>query len=94
MWLDIVVWNKIPSDSIIYRVKNLDGRGDECLLKLRQRDLPGGTVDKNLPANAGDMGSIPGPGRFHMPRATKLMHHNYWACALEPGSCGDWACVL
>ena len=23
---------------------------------------------KNLPANAGDTGSIPGPGRFHMPR--------------------------
>ena len=94
MWLDIVVWNKIPSDSIIYRVKNLGGRGDECLLKLRQRDFPGGTVDKNLPANARDIGSIPGPGRFHMPQATKLTHHNYWACALEPGSCGDWACVL
>ena len=24
------------------------------------------TVDKNLPASAGDMASIPGPGRFHM----------------------------
>ena len=24
--------------------------------------LPGGTVDKNPPANAGDMGLIPGPG--------------------------------
>ena len=23
---------------------------------------------KNLPANAGDMGSIPGPGRSHMPQ--------------------------
>ena len=22
--------------------------------------------DENLPANAGDMGLIPGPGRFHM----------------------------
>ena len=30
-------------------------------------EFPGGTVDKNLPVNAGDMGSIPGPGRFHMP---------------------------
>ena len=28
-------------------------------------DFPGGTVDKNLPANAGDMGSVPGPERFH-----------------------------
>ena len=30
------------------------------------RDFPGGAVDKNPPANTGDMGSIPGPGRFHM----------------------------
>ena len=29
------------------------------------RDFPGGAV-KNPPANAGDMGSIPGPGRSHM----------------------------
>ena len=29
--------------------------------------LPAGPVVKNLPADAGDMGSIPGPGRFHTP---------------------------
>ena len=29
--------------------------------------FPGGTVDKNLPANSGDTGSIPGPGGSHMP---------------------------
>ena len=28
--------------------------------------FPGSPVVKNLPANAGDMGSIPGLGRFHM----------------------------
>ena len=33
------------------------------------RDFPGGTVVKNLPANAGDTGSSPGPGRSHMPRS-------------------------
>ena len=32
-------------------------------------DFPGGTVVKNPPANAGDMGSSPGPERFHMPRS-------------------------
>ena len=32
------------------------------------RDFPGGTEDKNPPANAGDMGLIPGPGRVHMPQ--------------------------
>ena len=26
----------------------------------------GSPVTKNLPANAGDMGSVPGPGRSHM----------------------------
>ena len=26
-------------------------------------------MDKNSPANAGYMGSIPGPGRFHMPQS-------------------------
>ena len=31
------------------------------------RDLPGGAVVKNPPANAGDTGLIPGPGRSHMP---------------------------
>ena len=31
--------------------------------------FPGGTVVKNTPANAGDMGSSPGLGRFHMPRS-------------------------
>ena len=29
-------------------------------------DFPGGAVVKNLPANAGHVGSIPGPGRSHM----------------------------
>ena len=32
-------------------------------------DFPGGTVVKNLPANAGDTGSIPGLGGSHMPRS-------------------------
>ena len=31
--------------------------------------FPGGTVVKNLPANAGDTGSSPGPGRYHMPQS-------------------------
>ena len=30
------------------------------------RDFPRSTVVKNLPANAGDTGSNPGPGRSHM----------------------------
>ena len=35
----------------------------------KSRDFPGGAVVKNQPANAGHMGSSPGPGRSHMPRS-------------------------
>ena len=35
-------------------------------IHIKMLDLPDGTVDKNLPANAQDRGSIPGSGRFHM----------------------------
>ena len=39
------------------------------LKSFRFRDFPGSSVVKNPPANAGDMVSIPGPGRSHMPRS-------------------------
>ena len=35
--------------------------------KVRKWDCPGGPVGKNLPADTGDRGLIPGLGRFHMP---------------------------
>ena len=38
-------------------------------LKNPCRDFPGGAVVKNPPANAGDTGSSPGPGRSYMPRS-------------------------
>ena len=58
-------------------------------------DIPGGTVDGNPLANEGDMGSIPGPGRFHMVWSC-------WGCtpqllsshALEPERYNYWAHVL
>ena len=45
--------------------------GDEFrkLLQEITEPGPGGAVVKNSPANAGDMGSIPGPGRSHVPRS-------------------------
>ena len=42
---------------------------DKMTAKELKRDFPGGAVVKNLPANAGDTGSIPGLGRSHMPRS-------------------------
>ena len=34
--------------------------------------FPGGSVAKNLPANAGDQGSIPDLGRSHMPWSNRV----------------------
>ena len=44
--------------------------------KDRARDFPGGPVVEDLPANAGDTGSIPGPGRSHVLQSNQ-------ACALQ-----------
>ena len=35
---------------------------------MKSWDFPGGPVVKNLPANARDTGSIPGPGSLRMPQ--------------------------
>ena len=37
--------------------------------KENDRDFPGGAVVKNPPANAGDKGSSPRPGRSHIPQS-------------------------
>ena len=38
------------------------------IIYFLKKDFPGGTVDENLPANAGDTGSTPGLGRSYMSR--------------------------
>ena len=47
-------------------------------------DFPGGPMVKNTPANGEDIGSIPDWKDPTCHIATKPMHHNYSACALEP----------
>ena len=42
---------------------------EEWIKKMWYMGFPGGAVVKNLPANAGDMGSSPGLGGSHMPRS-------------------------
>ena len=39
--------------------------------KKKIKDLTGGTLVKNPPANAGDVGSSPSQGRSHMPRSNE-----------------------
>ena len=53
---------KAPN-SIMLSVK---GCAEDMTSKRLGGGFPGGTVGKNLPVNAGDTGSIPNPGRFHM----------------------------
>ena len=40
-------------------------------MKSWHKDISGSPVVKNLPANAGDTGSNPGPGRSHMPQGNE-----------------------
>ena len=74
---------------------------DESFFQETPVGLPWWCVVKNLPANAGDRGLIPGPGRCHMFRATQPVCHNYWVCTPEsvattearaPGSCAPLSC--
>ena len=58
--------------------KTIVSRIHICFFKKKQAwDFPGGTVVKNPPANAGDTGSSPGPGRSHMPQLRSL------SCSVE-----------
>ena len=41
------------------------------LIKSTLQGFPGGAVVENLPANAGDRGSSPGPEKSHMPQSNK-----------------------
>ena len=50
--------------------------GLHFILKFLLQDLPGGPVVKNLPANAGDTGPMPGTGRSHIPQGN-------WTCELQ-----------
>ena len=56
-------------------------------LKNTNRGFPDSSVVKNPPLNVGDMGSILGLGTSHMLcRGAKPVCHNYWVCAVDPGS--------
>ena len=70
-----------PSGGHRIRQNGEEGKGSVILLSVKEacsvgevkrmnkRGFPGGAVVKNTPAKAGDMGSIPGPGRSHMSRS-------------------------
>ena len=45
-------------------------------IKITELDISGGAVDKNPPADAGDTGSAPGPGKFCSHGALKPLRHS------------------
>ena len=47
-------------------VRELKNKRNNRNLKIFSESFPAGSVIKNLPANAGDMGSTPELGRSHM----------------------------
>ena len=64
-----VQYCKVKKKNLIF-LKRKKSNGNLTLRKMKPRKyLPGGSVDKNLPANAGDTGSILGPGRPHIPQS-------------------------
>ena len=56
------------SSYVLIKISSVQERED--------RDFPGGAVDSNLPASAGNTGRSPGPGRSHLVGATKAFRHN------------------
>ena len=57
-------------------------------------DFPGGPVVKNLPANAGDTGSISGQGGSHMPWSNQACAPQLLSpCALTTGAITPRACA-
>ena len=54
-------------------------------------DFPGGSVVKNLPANVGDAGSIPGAGRFLRVGNGNLLQYS---CLRNPMDKGTWQATV
>ena len=48
------------------KILNWENKSKKHWIKRNIKGFPGDPVVKNLPASAGDMDLIPGPGRFHI----------------------------
>ena len=57
---------------------------------LQRRGLPGGSVVKNPPANAGDMGSVPSLGRSHVPWSSWARVPQLWNLCSGAQACSYW----
>ena len=64
---------------------------DVCHGIYRLEGFPGGSVVKNLPANAGDMGLIPGSGRSLGGGNDNPLQY---FCLGNPMDRGDWQAIV
>ena len=71
----------------LLKLYKLGGTLSNYLSFKNKWDFPGGPVVKNLPANAGDTGLIPGQGRRRVPRSSEAPRcRSCSAWALEPSN--------
>ena len=63
----IIIPRALPSNAKVVIETCQDKKNKTFKNWSMPRGFPGGAVIKNLPANAADTGSSPGPGRSHMP---------------------------
>ena len=68
LWMKCISQDKVGCAVVTSKPSSPHGFHGWVLIKSVFPDFLGGIVDKNLPANAGDMVSIPGLGRFHVPQ--------------------------
>ena len=82
--LQILLFPSLPH---LYSSRNIVCFSVYMILKVFL-DFPGGPVVESLPASAGDIGTVTGPGGFHIPWGN-------WACALQQEKPLQWeACAL
>ena len=60
--------NKQTNNNKTKQIKESILKDHTVFKQITAFDLPCGRAAKNLPINAGDICSIPGPGRFEMPQ--------------------------
>ena len=63
---DVKTWHVVKVTKFVYDARDWTSERKMSLKYYEKKGFPGGSVVKNLPANAGDMGLIPDPGRSHM----------------------------
>ena len=66
--LHLCITNK-PFSKYVRILIRIQVECSELGLRYKDRGFPGGTAVKNPPANAGNTGLSPGPGRSHMPQS-------------------------